>query len=70
MPHFKISFFFKYQLLDTWHPLERAQYPKYFGIRNQRKLEHMQRWNEKYGKPADAPELSKLKEYAKQEKLE
>ena len=50
------------QIYDTWHPLERLQFPHYFGIRNLRKLEHVDRWNEKYGKPADAPDFSHLKE--------
>jgi len=38
------------QLLDMWHPLERAQYPEYFARRHQRKLEYIERWEKKYGK--------------------
>jgi len=38
------------QLLDFWHPLERAEYPEYFARRNQRKLEYIERWEKKYGK--------------------
>jgi NADH dehydrogenase (ubiquinone) 1 beta subcomplex subunit 9 len=37
-------------LFDTWHPLERAQYPEYFARRHQRKLEYIERWEKKYGK--------------------
>lgn len=36
-------------LLDTWHPLERAQYPDYFAKRDQRKQEYIERWHQKYG---------------------
>lgn len=38
--------------MDTWHPLERAQYPEYFARRDQRKREFIERWEKKYGKPA------------------
>jgi len=38
-------------VVDMWHPLERAQYPDYFNRRNQRKLEYIERWEKKYGKP-------------------
>jgi len=37
------------QLLDVWHPLEKAQYPEYFARRHQRKLEYIERWEKKYG---------------------
>ena len=37
------------QLLDMWHPIERAQYPEYFARRHQRKLEYIERWQKKYG---------------------
>jgi len=40
-------------LLDHWHPLEKAQYPEYFAIRDIRKREAMERWEKKYGKPED-----------------
>lgn len=32
-----------------WHPLERAQYPEYFALRDQRKQEYIDRWHKKYG---------------------
>jgi len=48
------------QLLDMWHPLERAQYPQYFERRHQRKLEYIERWEKKYGKPHD--EIKALEE--------
>jgi len=38
------------QLLDVWHPLEKAQYPDYFARRHQRKLEYIERYEKKYGK--------------------
>jgi len=37
---------------DLWHPLERAQYPEYFGRREQRKREYVEAWEKKHGKPA------------------
>ncbi|XP_071083271.1 NADH dehydrogenase [ubiquinone] 1 beta subcomplex subunit 9-like [Haliotis cracherodii] len=37
-------------LLDTWHPLEKAQYPEYFAKREIRKKEFIERWEKKYGK--------------------
>ena len=42
------------QMLDTWHPLEKAQYPEYFARRDKRKEEYITRWEERYGKQADA----------------
>ena len=39
-------------MLDMWHPLERAQYPEYFARREKRKLEFIQSWEKKYGKPS------------------
>merc|ERR1712004_267746 len=41
-------------LLDTWHPAERAQYPEYFKLREQRKKEFIEQWEKKYGKPEPA----------------
>jgi NADH dehydrogenase (ubiquinone) 1 beta subcomplex subunit 9 len=38
-------------IVDMWHPLERAQYPDYFARREKRKLEFIERWEKKYGKP-------------------
>uniref|UniRef100_A0A4D5RAK6 NADH dehydrogenase [ubiquinone] 1 beta subcomplex subunit 9 n=1 Tax=Scolopendra viridis TaxID=118503 RepID=A0A4D5RAK6_SCOVI len=38
-------------VLDTWHPLEKAQYPEYFARREQRKKEYFEMWDKKYGKP-------------------
>ncbi|KAL5022789.1 hypothetical protein ScPMuIL_001944 [Solemya velum] len=38
-------------LLDTWHPLEKAQYPEYFAKREIRKKEFIERWEKKYGSP-------------------
>ncbi|XP_005094565.1 NADH dehydrogenase [ubiquinone] 1 beta subcomplex subunit 9 [Aplysia californica] len=43
-------------LLDVWHPLEKAQYPEYFALREMRKKEFVERWEKEYGK-AD-PEVS------------
>merc|ERR1712038_131593 len=41
-------------VLDLWHPAERAQYPEYFKLREQRKKEYIQEWDKKYGKPVDS----------------
>jgi len=41
-------------VLDYWHPAEKAQYPDYFARREQRKIEYIQRWEKKYGKPTEA----------------
>lgn len=38
-----------FQTIDYWHPLEKAQYPKYFATREIRKMEHILWWHEKYG---------------------
>lgn len=35
--------------IDYWHPLEKAQYPKYFATREIRKMEHILWWHDKYG---------------------
>ena len=43
--------FYIFQYLDVWHPLERAQYPEYFALREQRKIEFIEAWEKKYGKP-------------------
>jgi len=40
-------------VIDFWHPLEKARYPEYFARREQRKQEYIERWEKKYGKPAD-----------------
>ncbi|KFM67398.1 NADH dehydrogenase [ubiquinone] 1 beta subcomplex subunit 9, partial [Stegodyphus mimosarum] len=40
-------------VLDYWHPLEKARYPEYFARREQRKLEYIERWEKKYGKPKE-----------------
>ncbi|CAH2986575.1 unnamed protein product [Chilo suppressalis] len=32
-------------VLDYWHPLEKAQYPEYFRIRECRKCEYIKKWN-------------------------
>ena len=42
------------QVLDMWHPIERSQYPEYFARREQRKQEHIEQWEKKYGKPEEA----------------
>ncbi|XP_003746770.1 NADH dehydrogenase [ubiquinone] 1 beta subcomplex subunit 9 [Galendromus occidentalis] len=33
-------------LVDFWHPFEKARYPKYFALREQRKLEYIKYWEE------------------------
>lgn len=38
-------------LLDVWHPLEKAQYPEYFALREIRKKEYIERWEKDFGKP-------------------
>ena len=43
------NFFFLSQILDAWHPLEKAQYPKYFALRDVRKREYIERYEKKYG---------------------
>ncbi|EEC19877.1 NADH:ubiquinone oxidoreductase, NDUFB9/B22 subunit, putative [Ixodes scapularis] len=42
---------FSPQVLDYWHPLEKAQYPEYFARREERKKEYIANWEKKYGKP-------------------
>jgi len=37
--------------LDSWHPLEKAQYPKYFAKREERKKEYIALWEKRWGKP-------------------
>ncbi len=39
------------QVLDFWHPLEKAQYPDYFARREQRKKEFIEWYDKKYGRP-------------------
>jgi len=36
--------------VDYWDPVEKAQYPKYFETREQRKKEFVDLWQKKYGK--------------------
>ncbi|CAG9853645.1 unnamed protein product [Phyllotreta striolata] len=36
-------------VLDYWHPLEKAQYPKYFARREKRKKEYIKMWLNEYG---------------------
>lgn len=38
-------------MLDMWHPLEKAQYPKYFAKREERKKEYVKWWEKRFGKP-------------------
>lgn len=38
-------------ILDSWHPLEKAQYPKYFAKREERKKEYIAMWEKRWGKP-------------------
>jgi len=38
------------KVLDLWTPLEKAQYPEYFALREIRKREFIERWEKKYGK--------------------
>lgn len=37
-------------ILDYWHPLEKAMYPKYFALREQRKKEYLAKWDLEHGK--------------------
>lgn len=37
-------------VLDTWHPLEKAQYPTYFAKREEHKKEYVKLWEKMYGK--------------------
>ena len=46
--------FTHFQVLDMWHPLEKAAYPEYFKLRDKRKGEFIERWEKKYGKPDPA----------------
>ena len=39
------------QVLDLWHPSEKALYPDYFARRDIRKREFVERWHKKYGRP-------------------
>lgn len=38
-------------VVDSWHPLEKAQYPKYFAKREERKKEYIALWEKRWGKP-------------------
>ncbi|XP_026482042.1 NADH dehydrogenase [ubiquinone] 1 beta subcomplex subunit 9 [Ctenocephalides felis] len=42
-------------VMDYWHPLEKAQYPKYFEKREQMKKEYIEFYEKQYGKPTEAP---------------
>lgn len=46
------------QIVDTWHPLEKAQFPKYFAQREKRKDEWIKYWEKNYnrGRPYDEHE--------------
>jgi NADH dehydrogenase (ubiquinone) 1 beta subcomplex subunit 9 len=48
-----------FQFLDYWHPLEKAQYPKYFATREIRKMEYIMWWQKKYGTEAGQEETEK-----------
>ncbi|XP_048748795.1 NADH dehydrogenase [ubiquinone] 1 beta subcomplex subunit 9-like [Ostrea edulis] len=41
--------YFPDYFVDYWHPLEKAQYPKYFATREIRKMEYIMWWQKKYG---------------------
>ena len=38
-------------ILDYWHPMEKAMYPKYFATREQRKKEYEEFYRKQYGEP-------------------
>lgn len=38
-------------VLDYWHPLEKAAYPKYFAKRELRKRQYLEMWEKQYGPP-------------------
>ncbi|KAJ8303453.1 hypothetical protein KUTeg_019849 [Tegillarca granosa] len=40
-----------YNLKNTWHPMEKAQYPEYFAKREIRKREFLESWEKKYRDP-------------------
>lgn len=42
------------QVLDWWHPDEKAVYPDYFARRDQRKKDYVEYYEKKYGKVPDA----------------
>ncbi|XP_022338115.1 NADH dehydrogenase [ubiquinone] 1 beta subcomplex subunit 9-like [Crassostrea virginica] len=44
--------YFPDYIIDSWHPLEKAMYPKYFATREIRKLEYILWWQKKYGTEA------------------
>lgn len=37
-------------VLDYWHPIEKAMYPKYFATREKRKIEYEEFFKRNYGK--------------------
>lgn len=37
-------------LLDYWDPMEKAMYPKYFALREKRKIEYEEFYEQQYGK--------------------
>ncbi|KAI4483337.1 hypothetical protein M0802_013488 [Mischocyttarus mexicanus] len=51
-------------VLDNWHPIEKAMYPKYFALREQRKKEYLEWYYKQYPqkKPvAEEPFISDFK---------
>lgn len=51
------------QLLDYWHPMEKALYPKYFARREQRKREYVKLWHKMYNVPeGEVPQAPPQKE--------
>lgn len=38
-------------ILDYWHPMEKAAYPKYFATREKRKKEYEVFYRQQYGEP-------------------
>lgn len=50
-------------LLDSWHPLEKSQYPYYFARREQRKLEYLKLYESEYGNPEEALGIDHKNDY-------
>ncbi|KAG7201073.1 hypothetical protein KM043_017616 [Ampulex compressa] len=46
-------------VLDFWHPMEKAQYPKYFAIREKRKKEYEEWFYRQY--PEERPSKPEIK---------
>ncbi|XP_011500890.1 PREDICTED: NADH dehydrogenase [ubiquinone] 1 beta subcomplex subunit 9 [Ceratosolen solmsi marchali] len=40
-------------VLDYWHPMEKAMYPKYFALREQRKIEYEEFYKKEYGEQVE-----------------